>query len=307
MLNDVPEHHKDGETSGNLADDYNASLLSVISQSEQGLDLEKELRDQYSKDPFFKNIMAKPCEFKNFVVSDGLLYIRTDGKKLLCIPNVVIKGNATREIVISEAHSLLAHLGTRKTLTYLRDHVWWKTMAADILSYCDSCITCKRSKPSNQKPYGLLNPLPVPGIPWEAIGIDFVGPLPESRNRDGVFDSITVVICLLTAMVHLVPSRINYNAHQIAELVFEHIYKLHGLPKHIISDWDVLFTSAFWSQLNQLIGTQLKMSSTYYPETDGSTERANRTITQMLRQCVDPKQMDWVAKLPAIEFALNSA
>ena len=66
-------------------------------------------------------------------------------------------------------------------------------------------------------------------------------------------------------------------------------------------------TSTFWIWLNQLIGSKLKMSSAYHPETDGSTERANRTITQMLRQCVDPKQTDWVSKLAAIEFALNSA
>ena len=49
------------------------------------------------------------------------------------------------------------------------------------------------------------------------------------------------------------------------------------------------------------------MSSAYHPQTDGSTERMNRTITQMLRQCVSPKQTDWVQKLPAIEFAINSA
>jgi hypothetical protein len=49
------------------------------------------------------------------------------------------------------------------------------------------------------------------------------------------------------------------------------------------------------------------MSSAYHPQTDGATERANRTVTQMLRQCVDEKQKDWVAKLPAIEFAINSA
>ena len=49
------------------------------------------------------------------------------------------------------------------------------------------------------------------------------------------------------------------------------------------------------------------MSSAYHPETDGATERANRTITQMIRQCVNPKQTDWVQKLPAIEFAINLA
>ena len=101
---------------------------------------------------------------------------------------------------------MLAHLGTQKTYEYLRDYVWWKTMFKDTESFCDSCMTCKRSKPRNQKPYGLLNLLDVPGQPWEAIGIDFVSPLPESKNQDGTYDCITVVIDLLTAKVHLIPS-----------------------------------------------------------------------------------------------------
>ena len=131
--------------------------------------------------------------------------------------------------------------------------------------------------------------------------------LPESGNRDGIFDSITVTICLLTLMVHLVPSRTNYNTPQLAKLMFEHLYKLHGLPKNTISDQDVLFTSAFRSQLHQLIGMKPQMSSAYHPQSDRSTERANCTITQMLRQCIHPNQKDWVSKLPAIEFAINSA
>ena len=168
-------------------------------------------------------------------------------------------------------------------------------------------MTCRRSKPSNQKPYRQLHTLAIPSNPWEAIGVDFVGPLPESENRNGSFDSITVVICLLTAMVHLTPSRTNYNAKQMAELMFEEVYKYHGLPRSIVSDRDVLFTSIFWDHLHALVGTQLRMSSAYHPQTDGSTERANRTVTQMLRQCINDKQTDWVAKLPAIEFAINSA
>src|SRR6266702_7457947 len=156
--------------------------------------------------------------------------------------------------VISEAHSMLAHLGASKALDYLQEQVWWKDMVSDTKVFCETCITCKHSKPSNQKPYGLLNPLKVPSFLWESIGIDFVGPLLESRNRDGVFDAITVVICLLTAMVHLILSRINYNAKQLAELMFEEIYKLHGLPKNIISDRDVLFTSVFWDHLHKLLG-----------------------------------------------------
>ena len=283
------------------------SLVNVVSESSEGIDLLQELKGKYAEDSMFKAIMDKPQNYRNFVVENDIIYSKTDKSKVLCIPKVLINGRSPCEVVISEVHSLLAHLGASKTLDYLRDHVWWKDLVTDTKAYCETCTTCKQSKPSNQKPYGLLNPLPVPSQPWESIEIDFVGPLPESKNRDGFFDSITVVICLLTAMVHLIPSRINYNACQIAELMFEEVYKLHGLPKHIISDQDVLFTSIFQGHLHELVGTKLKMSSAYHPETDGSTERANRTVAQMLQQCINEKQTDWVSKLPAIEFAINSA
>lgn len=49
------------------------------------------------------------------------------------------------------------------------------------------------------------------------------------------------------------------------------------------------------------------MSTSYHPQTDGATERANRTVGQTLRQCVSENQRDWAKQLPAIEFALNSA
>ena len=99
----------------------------------------------------------------------------------------------------------------------------------------------------------------------------------------------------------------NYNVPQLAELMFKNVYKLHGLPKNIVSDQDVLFTSVFWSRLHQLISTKLRMSSAYHPQLDGATERANRTVTQMLHQCIHPNQKDWVTKLPTIEFTINSA
>ena len=177
----------------------------------------------------------------------------------------------------------------------------------DVKAYCDSCMVCKRSKTSTLKPYGLLNPLEIQSQPWDAIGIDFVGPLPESKNRDGTFNAITTIIDLFSGMVHLVPSRTDYTAKQVAELVFAEVYKLHGLPRVIVSDRDPLFTSHFWEELHKLIGTRLRMSSAFHPQSDGATERANKTLGQMLRVCVSADQKNWVLRLPAIEFAINSA
>jgi hypothetical protein len=264
-----------------------------------------KVKSRYNENSFFKMIMDSLKIYRNFEEWDGYIRLKMKEQSTICMPDILIDGWKAREHLITQAHSVLAHLGTVKTLAYLCDHVWWKDMVEDIQKYCDSCQTCKWSKPSNQKPYGLLNPLSIPSKPWESIGIDFVGPLPLSKNSDGEFALITVIIDLLTVMVHLVLSQITYNAREIAELVFTEVYKLHGLPKSIVSDREMLFTSAFWTHLNRLIGTNQSMSSAYHPQSDGATERANWTIRQMLRSCISSTQRDWVLKLPAIEFAIN--
>ena len=120
-------------------------------------------------------------------------------------------------------------------LTYLRDQVWWRTMVQDVNDYCKSCPTCATSKSSTEKPHGLLKTMPVLSHPWQYIRVDFVGPLPESTNRNRAYDMICIIIDLLTAMVHLVPTRQNYKATDMAEVIFDTMYKLHGLPERIIS------------------------------------------------------------------------
>jgi transposase InsO family protein len=98
-----------------------------------------------------------------------------------------------------------------------------------------------------------------------------------------------------------------YRAKDIAEVIFDRVYKHHGMPVNIVSDHDSLFTSTFWKQLHELTGTELKMSSSYHPQSNGLTEKANWTMTQMVHQCVSADQRDWASKLLTIEFAMNSA
>ena len=73
------------------------------------------------------------------------------------------------------------------------------------------------------------------------------------------------------------------------------------------SDRDTLFTSAFWEEFTALMGTTLSRSTAYHPQTDGQTERVNRTLEEMLRHYVSPTQDDWDELLDAAEFALNNA
>ena len=83
---------------------------SLVSQSTLGIELTAELQGKYGLDPFFKAILDKPSEYRNFTVTDWVIYLKEHEKQALCIPKVVIQGRSAREIVISEAHSMLAHL-----------------------------------------------------------------------------------------------------------------------------------------------------------------------------------------------------
>ena len=194
------------------------------------------LKGKYSEDPMFKGILNNPENFANFVIEEGLIFFRSEGTVKLAIPNVTIDGTLVRESIIKQGHMILAHLGGHKTLTYLRDQVWWKTIVQDINDYCKSCNLCAITKSSTTKPRGLLKMVPVPNYPWQYIRIDFVGPLPESSNRNGSYDMICVVIDLLTAMAHLVATKQTYKATDMAEVIFDTVYKLHGLLEWIISD-----------------------------------------------------------------------
>lgn len=309
-LDEISNHESIREPENSAEDvlfENPVTLTEVITAGDPTIDIHRSIAGRYSEDPFFTLILQKPKDYKNFELSNDLVFLKDNDRRILCIPDIKMNGRRIREILISHAHSILAHLGPRKTSTYLRENVWWKGLNGDVEAFCDTCQTCSTSKPTNHRPYGLLSTLEIPTRPWETMGIDFVGPLPESKNLNGTFDMIMVAICHLTSMVHLAPIQQTYRAKDIAEVVFDRIYKHHGMPSHIVSDRDSLFTSTFWQKLNELTNTELRISSSYHPQTDGATERANRTMTQMLRQCVSPDQKDWVKKLPAIEFAMNSA
>ena len=92
-----------------------------------------------------------------------------------------------------------------------------------------------------------------------------------------------------------------------AQLFLDNIFRLHGLPKTIICDRDSRFTSHFWKALFDLLGTKIATSTAFHPQTDGQTERTNRTLEQILRIYVSYKQNDWDKYLSTAEFAYNSA
>ena len=208
------------------------------------------------------------------------------------------------EIIIDQAHRTIGHAGTERTNKYIHKFYWWGTMSKDIAKFCMTCGTCQAVKPSTQRPAGLLHPLPIPSRPWESIGMDFIGPLPPSPEG---YNFIWIIIDRLTSMIHLVALKTSVTATEVAERYLRDVVRLHGVASSIVSDRDPRFTSAFWQEVHRLLGTKLMMSTSFHPQTDGATERANRVVNQVLRAIIQPDQSDWYEKLPMVEFAINSS
>ena len=85
------------------------------------------------------------------------------------------------------------------------------------------------------------------------------------------------------------------------------IVRLHDVPSSIVFDRDPRFTSRFWESLYKALGTKLRLSSTYHPQTDGQTERTIQSLEDHLRACVLEQRGSWDSFLPLIEFTYNNS
>ena len=270
-----------------------ALILNVCDSKFFGLEF---IKDLYSKDSDFATIwQASEFEpFQKYFRKNGFLF--KDDR--LCIPHC-----ALRNILIRESHcgGLMSHFGIAKTYDILCDNFYWPRMKSDVEKFCSSCIICKSAK-SKIQPHGLYTPLPIPIHPWVDISMDFVLGLPKTKRGN---DSVFVVVDRFSKMAHFIPCKKCHDAKHVADLFFQNVVKLHGLPRTIISDRDVKFLSYFWKTLWNLLGTKLLFSTTAHPQTDGQTEVVNRTLGTVLRSLVAKNNKSWEECLPIAEFAYN--
>ncbi|GIM00361.1 hypothetical protein Vretimale_5502, partial [Volvox reticuliferus] len=230
-------------------------------------------------------------------------WLRTEGSTTqIVVPN----DDSLRRDILSRFHEdpLAGHPGSTRLVELVRRSFWWSRLVRDAENFVQTCSLCQRNKALSGRGHGLLQPLPVPDAPWESVSMDFVVALPKT---EGGYDSVLVMVDRLTKMVHLAPTTSTCTAEQTARLFFDNVVRLHGVPKNVVSDRGGQFTSKFWEALCKLVGMRVNLSTAYHPQSDGQTERTNRTLGDMLRNFAGRTPLVWDTYLTAAEFAINNA
>jgi hypothetical protein len=253
-----------------------------------------KVREGYNHDPWF----SQPENVQMFTQVAGVHTL----KDAIALPDYA----DLRQQVLAECHDApySAHPGRENTLKLVKQLFWWPNMAQDVAKYVKSCLSCQRNKHRNLLPAGLLQPLPIPGTPWESVSMDFVTDLPVTPKGH---DSITVIVDRLTKMVILTATKKTDTARDVAELFVKEVISRHGCPETLVTDRDPKFTGHFFREITQLWGVKQNMTSAFHPQSDGNTERVNRVMEDMLRHFVSPDQTNWDQLLPLVEFAINNS
>lgn len=156
---------------------------------------------------------------------------------------VVGKDAALRKDILLHFHdsALGGHSGTQATLKRIAQTFYWKGMKKDIYNHIQECLVCQQNKGETVASPGFLQPIPIPERIWTEISMDCIVGLPNSHGNT----AILVVVDRLSKAAHFIALKHPYTASDIAQLFLDHIYKLHGFPKSIITDRDSIFLSSF--------------------------------------------------------------
>nr|KYP61005.1 Retrotransposable element Tf2 [Cajanus cajan] len=179
-----------------------------------------------------------------------------------------------RRAVLEEGHMsrLSIHPGMTKMYQDIKKSFWWPGMKKEIAKFVAAS---------------------------EARRGFIVG----TRNSD----SIWVIVDRLTKCAHFLLVNKRWSLERLAQLYIREIVRLHGVPSSIISDRDPRFTSRFWKTLHQALGTRLRLSSAYHPQTDGQSEKTIQSLEDLLRACVLDHLGSWEEVLPLVEFTYNNS
>jgi transposase InsO family protein len=241
-----------------------------------------------------KNYSEADRILSSLTLVDGVLWHRDR----IYVPDIL----RVRIMAMYHDSPAVGHPGIARTLSILLRTFSWPGVKSLVLAFVKTCDSCQRVKARRTLKDGKLVSLVPEPKPWSTIGMDMITKLPLS----GGFDSVLVVIDLLSKLTHFIPCRESSLSAVLANLFRKNIFRLHGFPDKIVSDRGTTFVSNFWKALMNSLSIKSALSTAYHPQTDGQTERMNHILEDYLRHFCSYYQDNWDKCLDMAEFSLNN-
>lgn len=226
-------------------------------------------------------------------------------KFVIHLKEINIPPEEDRKRVIKEHHDepLGGHRGINKTFHRLVENYYWPTMKSDVEKYVKRCTMCQKVK-ITRRPVKM--PLAITDTPTrfnEKIGMDIVGPLPETKRKNRF---ILTVQCLLTKYCWAWPLE-SYTSQHCADAFLKNYVSNYGHPRTILTDNGANFNSKFMQHFEKLIGMRHVTATPYHPQSNGSLERSHQMLKDYLRSYANRRQDNWDDYLPLATFNYNTS
>ncbi|VDI66204.1 Hypothetical predicted protein [Mytilus galloprovincialis] len=194
------------------------------------------------------------------------------------------------------------HLGVARTLARTKSRVYWPDITRDVNLWCKMCLVCQSRKRPARKARGGLGQYAV-GAPMERIGMDLLGPLPQSRQGNKY---ILIVSDYFTRWIEAYPIP-DIHAHTICRVFIAEFISRYGIPRQIHTDRGTQFTSQLFKEICDTFRIDKTFTTSLHPQSDGLVERFNRTVEDMLSKVVSRDQKNWDEVLPMVMLAYRTS
>ena len=280
-----------------------------------------EIRQEQNKDRDLKPILnwlnsqTQPSEGELFLQSPAVKFYWINQERLVVRNDILffkakdsdqdrlILPEGLKEAALRLHHDIpsAGHQGIKRTKFRIKERFFWYSMGKDIEMYVASCEMCnQRKKPTRHNRYQLV-PYHA-GIPMERVHMDFVGPLPRTKQGN---EHILMMVDQFTKWVEIIPLP-SQKAEVTAQAAVNSFFSRFGVPLNIFTDQGRNFESGLFSALCSILQIHKTRTTAYRPSLNGQSERYNRTLMDAVRCFVGKRQNDWDVYIPQLAGAIRA-
>ena len=256
-------------------------LLDPMVINSLDLTLACHIKSSSTLDPFVLKALAALNEgsslftrasLSDWAFDNGHLYFRNH----MFVPPLA------RSALLHSIHSspFLGHMGVFHTKVILEQDFWWLGLSTFVKHFIAGCPVRQQNKANTHPVVPPLLPIKSDvSLPFRQLSVDLITNLPPSVG----FDSIMVMVDHgLTKGVILAPCLKTIDTAGVAQLFFDFVFKQFGLHDTIILDRGPQFASAPTMEPARPLKYDVRLSTTYHPQTNRQTEQTNQELETYL-------------------------